>query len=621
MEFFKYHGVWAPGVRLFRKLQFGAKAAIISSMFLAPVLLLGWNYYVDKAVAIDFSAKERLGVAYARSLLSPLHAVLKPGAAVPDLRAALAEAQQRHGEALGTDATHAAALKAAGEGKAGATGEALLALLGQVSDGSNLTLDPDIDSYYVMDAVMFRHAPLLEQLGRLQAAAQAARGEGPAAQQAQREFSAAAAVFGYHLDNLRGGLAKAQVANPSLGEALKAGAALNSAAAVVAAAQQVLQQPGAAAAAGWTAFDGAAATYEREQAALGQRMLDVLDGLLATRVAGMTGQRAVVSVAVVVSLLLAVYLFYAFFLVTRGGLLEVRDHLVAMTAGDLTTRPRPWGSDEAASLMLNLSQMQASLLGIVSQVRAASSNLVNSSTEIAGGAMNLHGRTEQAAASLQQSAAAMEEVASVVRNTAGGAREAASLSASNAELAVRGGEIIASMVETMGAIQSSSTQIGEIIATIDSIAFQTNILALNAAVESARAGETGRGFAVVASEVRALALSTASAASEIKTLIGTSREQVQQGQQIVEQAGSAIGDIVGSARRINGLLAEISVGANEQAQGVTQTTQSVHELDALTQANSALVEQTAAAAATLKGQASELAQRVAAFRLPAVAAA
>ena len=618
MDFFRYHGAWSFGVRLFRRCHFATKAAIISAMFLLPISLLGWNYFADKAAAVDFSAKERLGVAYARALMPLVDEVLQPGADLSRVPTALAEVQRRLGDELGTAAAHADVLKSAAGGRAMDTVQALNALMGQVSDGSNLTLDPDIDSYYLMDAAMFRIGPMKELLARMRAAAAAARGEGAAAAAAQRDFASAMAVYAHHLENLRGGLAKAQAANVSLAGALKAGPMLESAAALVGAAGEA-SRSGPEAAAAWTAFEAAAARADGGHRAVTSALVEALDGLLARRVEGLEGQRRVVAITVVVSLATAVYLFFAFFFVTRGGLQEVRRHLEAMTGGDLTTAPRPWGRDEAAALMLNLAQMQSSLRAIVAQVRQASNSLVNSSTEIAGGAMNLHARTEQAASNLQQSASAMEQVSSVVQNTAAGASEAAQLAASNAEMAARGGEVIGSMVETMRSIHASSTKIGEIIATIDGIAFQTNILALNAAVESARAGESGRGFAVVAGEVRALAQRTVLAANEIKSLITTSTEQVAEGHQIVERAGATIAEMVGSARRINSLLGEISTGANEQATGVTQTTRSVQALDSLTQANSALVEQTAAAAASLKSQASELAVRVAAFKLPAVA--
>ena len=186
-----------------------------------------------------------------------------------------------------------------------------------------------------------------------------------------------------------------------------------------------------------------------------------------------------------------------------------------------------------------------------------------------------------------------------------------------AQAAERGGRIIGEVVATMQAINGSSSRIGDIIGTIDGIAFQTNILALNAAVEAARAGEQGRGFAVVASEVRALAQRSSAAAREIKTLITASVEQVEGGVRVVQQAGDTITEMMGTAQRVRELLAEVAVGAREQTAGVAQSAKAVQELDTVTQQNAALVEQTAAAAGSLKEQAQGLADEVAQFRLPA----
>ncbi|MBS0443938.1 MAG: hypothetical protein JSR38_18445 [Proteobacteria bacterium] len=288
-----------------------------------------------------------------------------------------------------------------------------------------------------------------------------------------------------------------------------------------------------------------------------------------------------------------------------------------MTDGDLTTQPRPWGHDEAARLMGSLAAMQHSLRGIVGKVRGSSESIVHSTAEISDGAMDLSSRTEQAAASLQESAAAMDEISATVKATSEQAREAAAIAERNAAQAESGGEIIGTMVETMHGIHASSSKIGDIIGVIDGIAFQTNILALNAAVEAARAGEAGRGFAVVASEVRALAQRSASAAREIKSLITTSVEQVDQGAKIVRRAGDTVGTIVSSAHEVSRLLAAIANGADEQASGVGQTSQAVQDLDGMTQQNAALVEQSAAAATSLKEQALRLAEEVARFRMPA----
>jgi methyl-accepting chemotaxis protein len=314
--------------------------------------------------------------------------------------------------------------------------------------------------------------------------------------------------------------------------------------------------------------------------------------------------------------MLVLYLFMSFRMVLDGGLREVAFHIDAMRHGDLTTRPRAWGRDEAAGLMNTLSQMQQELRRIVRQVRGASDTIVAASGEISGGASDLHARTEMSAANLEQTASAMEQISSTVRSNEATVDEAARLATTNSQAAERGGTIIGQLVQTMQSINSSSVRIGDIIGTIDGIAFQTNILALNAAVEAARAGEQGRGFAVVAGEVRALAQRSSAAAKEIKTLITASVEQVEGGVRVVREAGVTIDEVVGSAGQVHKLLAEVAVRAREQTAGVSQSAKAVHELDSVTQQNAALVEQTAAAATTLKDQAHSLAGEVAQFKLP-----
>ena len=265
--------------------------------------------------------------------------------------------------------------------------------------------------------------------------------------------------------------------------------------------------------------------------------------------------------------------------------------------------------------MHTLSGMQLSLRSIVTRVRGASDSIVHASREISSGSADLSARTERSAANLQQSASAMEQIAATVQQTAHSASEASAIAQTNSQTAERGGRVVGVMVQTMHDIQDSSRKIGDIIGTIDGIAFQTNILALNAAVEAARAGDAGRGFAVVASEVRQLAQRSAEAAREIKGLISMSVTKVDAGTAVVEEAGTTIKQIVDESTRVNRLLAEISSGAREQATGVQQTTLAVQDMDAATQQNAALVEETAAAADSLREQAERLAGRVALFRL------
>ena len=319
---------------------------------------------------------------------------------------------------------------------------------------------------------------------------------------------------------------------------------------------------------------------------------------------------------VLLELLLAGYLFWSFFLVMNGGLNETRRHLHAMTQGDLTTSPSPWGKDEAAELMLDLREMQQSLRHMVLRVRRASDEIVHSSNEVSTGTMDLSARTEQAAANLEESAASMEQISSTVNLNADHVSEAARVASGNEAVAADGGRVMHKVVQTMDSIRQSSSRIEDIIGTINSIAFQTNILALNAAVEAARAGEQGRGFAVVASEVRSLAQRSATAAQEIKALISQSVGQVNEGAMVVHDAGSKIAEIVAASQRVNGLLGEVANGSREQSQGVAQVGQAVHELDRMTQQNAALVEQTAAAAAAMKEQALDLAKEVDRFQLP-----
>jgi len=272
-------------------------------------------------------------------------------------------------------------------------------------------------------------------------------------------------------------------------------------------------------------------------------------------------------------------------------------------------------SGDASSMMAQLQRMQESLVSLVSNVRQGSEGLATASAEIAQGNNDLSARTEQQASALEQTAASMEELGATVKQNADNARQANQLAQSASTVAVRGGEVVAQVVDTMKGINDSSRKIADIISVIDGIAFQTNILALNAAVEAARAGEQGRGFAVVASEVRSLAGRSAEAAKEIKNLISVSVERVEQGTALVDQAGITMTEVVGSIKRVTDLMGEISSASDEQAQGVAQVGEAVMQMDQVTQQNAALVEEMAAAASSLKSQAEELVQTVAVFNL------
>ena len=292
----------------------------------------------------------------------------------------------------------------------------------------------------------------------------------------------------------------------------------------------------------------------------------------------------------------------------------------AVAEGDLTTQIQVKAGD-THSLMAQLAAMQQALTRAVTHVRNGSENVATASAEIAQGNQDLSSRTEQQASALEQTAATMDELGATVRNNADNARQANQLALGASTVAVKGGDVVEQVVQTMKGINDSSRKIADITSVIDSIAFQTNILALNAAVEAARAGEQGRGFAVVASEVRNLAQRSADAAKEIKLLINASVERVAHGTALVDQAGHTMGEIVGAIKRVTDIMGEISAASTEQSSGVAQVGEAVSQMDRATQQNAALVEQSAAAAESMKQQAQQLVQAVAVFRLRAGATA
>ena len=280
------------------------------------------------------------------------------------------------------------------------------------------------------------------------------------------------------------------------------------------------------------------------------------------------------------------------------------DGIVLDVSGTSVTTPG------ALALVSALQRMQT----VVASVQNSSTQIEAASREIALGNHDLSARTEQAASNLQETAASMEQVNSTARQSAESARQASQMAVANAEVAARGGHVVSQVVSTMDEINHSSKKISDIIGVIDGIAFQTNILALNAAVEAARAGEQGRGFAVVAGEVRNLAQRSAEAAKEIKALIGTSVDRVEAGSRLVAQAGETIGEVVNNAQRVADMIGEITAASGEQSAGMVQVNTAVNQLDQMTQQNAALVEESSAAAESLKDQAVQLAQAILIFK-------
>ncbi|GGI55210.1 methyl-accepting chemotaxis protein [Oxalicibacterium solurbis] len=286
-----------------------------------------------------------------------------------------------------------------------------------------------------------------------------------------------------------------------------------------------------------------------------------------------------------------------------------------LASGDLTTRLDTARRDEIGQLIAAINSIGQGLANVVWHIRRGTEMLSTATQEIADGNLDLSSRTEQQASALEETASAMEEMTSTVKENAANADEANQLARTASDVAVRGGEVVGEVVDTMDAINQSSKRIVDIISVIDGIAFQTNILALNAAVEAARAGEQGRGFAVVAGEVRSLAQRSSTAAREIKGLIEDSAGKVQDGSKLVTQAGTTMKEVVASIKRVNDIMGEISNASREQSSGIEQINQAIVQMDQVTQQNAALVEQAAAAADALQSQTAELNNVVGVFTI------
>jgi methyl-accepting chemotaxis protein len=369
---------------------------------------------------------------------------------------------------------------------------------------------------------------------------------------------------------------------------------------------------------GVAAMQGADEAYGKLSLALAAVKRQMNEAAEAQAVAAQTSSTRTQLLLTLLSLLAAAVVVGASWVVLRrvaDALVQAAQVAREVAQGNLSVRVETNRKDELGDLLNALAAMKTSLIQTVGQVRSATDSINTASFEIASGNQDLSARTEQAASNLEETAASMEQLTSTVRQSADAARQANQLAASAAEIAVRGGQVVGQVVTTMDEINHSSKKISDIIGVIDGIAFQTNILALNAAVEAARAGEQGRGFAVVAGEVRNLAQRSAEAAKEIKNLIGASVDRVEAGSRLVADAGQTMSEIVGSVQRVSDIIGEITAAAGEQSDGIGQVNVAVTQLDQMTQQNAALVEESAAAAESLKDQAARLTEVIKIFRI------
>ncbi len=628
-----------------RDMPFWQRVACMGGALLVPLLYLGYSYIMAVDREIEFTERELTGMRYlapVRQLLQQLaehrgmvNAVLNGDRDFTERamakRAQIAEAirliesvDTKDGAVLTTAKAWSAVRRAWDDlqpqvlnlppheafARHGAVIDAVLSLIAQVGDSSNLILDPELPSYYLVDLTINRVPVLTESLGSLRDQSMGAMARGLSTMPERLDL---AVRIGRVRDHLR-------AAERSLGVAMESDAgakgALGSLSPVLLTRgngyvkqieQKVLEsEPQASFTvtpielfdAGTEAIGTAFNVYDTAASAL--------VALLEQRVAANRQSRHwMLGVALPLMVLGLAMLVATIRAVQRSA---ERTVAVAETisSGDLTTVIKVQGRDEGAWLLHVLKEMQKKLTAVTAEIRQIAQSVKSGAQEIARGNADLSSRTEEQASSLEETAASMEELTGTVRQNAENARQAEQLAAAARGHAERGGEVVGNAVAAMNAINAASRKIADIIGVIDEISFQTNLLALNAAVEAARAGEQGRGFAVVAAEVRNLAQRSAGAAKEIKGLIADSVRKVEEGSQLVDASGAALAEIVASVKKVSDIVTEIAAASREQSAGIEQVSKAVMQMDEVTQQNGALVEQVAAASVSMEDEANHL---------------
>ncbi|CAJ3423794.1 methyl-accepting chemotaxis protein [Burkholderia pseudomallei] len=635
--------VFGPGMRLMARMKLPRKLVILAALFIVPLvaalyatLAVAWHAYATTqgerdGISILETTQDLLKAVQVRrgagaSVLAgneAMRAKFDAASASAGRLAATLKQQVRGTGRFDIVAAVDALASEYGKAAAGGLGTSAAALFGSHTDvihaiflfekdlavASRLGVDPDASNYHLIDSVLFVLPGTAETVGVLRGKGAAALVGGALGEADKRELAVRAgslaeqmSVIRHHLDRMK----------DRLGAGVPDGVDLGAVAAF---------QRTAAALAGGDASIDAKAYFQR-----GTDAIDALyrvHGTLAQQLRERLAARAhaeQVKVAAILALSVvlvacALYLFVAFAMSTHEDVAQLSDCMRAVGDGDLRARLAVRGGDEFAFIKRGFNALLDVWAQTLTETRRVADSVMVGSQQIAAGNLDLSGRTETQAASLEQTAASMEELTSTVRHNASNASHASTLSAEASERAADTGRIVTHAVSLMTRIHDSSNRMAEIVTVIEGIAFQTNILALNAAVEAARAGEQGKGFAVVAGEVRALAHRSATAAKDVKELIHESIRHVTDGSSLFQRADDAIRSVNASIKSVDTVVSEIAKASEQQSDGIEQVNAAITQMDEVTQRNAALVEESAAASASLREQAEHMGKLVGRFVL------
>ncbi|WP_038766671.1 methyl-accepting chemotaxis protein [Burkholderia pseudomallei] len=635
--------VFGPGMRLMARMKLPRKLVILAALFIVPLvaalyatLAVAWHAYATTqgerdGISILETTQDLLKAVQVRrgagaSVLAgneAMRAKFDAASASAGRLAATLKQQVRGTDRFDIVAAMDALASEYGKAAAGGLGTSAAALFGSHTDvihaiflfekdlavASRLGVDPDASNYHLIDSVLFVLPGTAETVGVLRGKGAAALVGGALGEADKRELAVRAgslaeqmSVIRHHLDRMK----------DRLGAGVPDGVDLGAVAAF---------QRTAAALAGGDASIDAKAYFQR-----GTDAIDALyrvHGTLAQQLRERLAARAhaeQVKVAAILALSVvlvacALYLFVAFAMSTHEDVAQLSDCMRAVSDGDLRARLAVRGGDEFAFIKRGFNALLDVWAQTLTETRRVADSVMVGSQQIAAGNLDLSGRTETQAASLEQTAASMEELTSTVRHNASNASHASTLSAAASERAADTGRIVTHAVSLMTRIHDSSNRMAEIVTVIEGIAFQTNILALNAAVEAARAGEQGKGFAVVAGEVRALAHRSATAAKDVKELIHESIRHVTDGSSLFQRADDAIRSVNASIKSVDTVVSEIAKASEQQSDGIEQVNAAITQMDEVTQRNAALVEESAAASASLREQAEHMGKLVGRFVL------